>query len=295
MLFANSQIKNNVKLLGIIGHPIKHSYSPLMHNLSFEINRLDYIYLPFDVPLSELKSAIKGATALGITGLNVTVPHKERILPFLHDVSEEASVIGAVNTIHNDNGTLRGYNTDVHGVNVSLEKYKEKLSDAEVTVIGAGGGARSVLYSLIRNFRVGKINIVNRTIEKAESLKEYFNAKMHFEKIKTYELMPPDLVEIFSRSTLIVNATSIGMFPDNDDSPTEIPESFVENQIVFDLVYNPAKTKFLTLAESRGAETIDGLTMLVEQGAKSFEIWTGTEMPKGKILSALKSSIKDEK
>jgi shikimate dehydrogenase len=128
-------------------------------------------------------------------------------------------------------------------------------------------------------------------VEKAESLKEYFNAKMHFEKIKTYELMPPDLVDIFSRSTLIVNATSIGMFPDNDDTPTEISESFNENQIVFDLVYNPAKTKFLTLAENQGAETVDGLTMLVEQGAKSFEIWTGIEMPKDKILSALQSAI----
>ncbi|NOX17134.1 MAG: shikimate dehydrogenase [Chlorobi bacterium] len=294
MQFNNNHIKNNLNLLGIIGHPIKHSYSPLMHNLSFEINNLEYIYLPFDVPISELKNAIKGVTALGMTGLNVTVPHKERILPFLHDVSEEASVIGAVNTIHNDNGTLRGYNTDVHGVSVSLEKYKERLSDAEVTVIGAGGGARSVLYSLIRNFRVRRINIVNRTIEKAESLKEYFNAKMHFEKIKTYELTPPDLIEIFSRSTLIVNATAIGMSPDIDDSPTEIPESFNENQIVFDLVYNPIGTKFLSLAQSRGAETVNGLTMLVEQGAKSFEIWTGTEMPKEQILSALKSSIEQE-
>ncbi len=294
MQLSNYHIKNSLKLLGIIGHPIKHSYSPLMHNLSCEINKLEYIYLPFDVPISELKSAIRGVTALGIAGLNVTVPHKERILPFLHDVSEEASVIGAVNTIHNDNGTLRGYNTDVHGVNVSLEKFKERLADAEVTVIGAGGGARSVLYSLIRNFRVRRINIVNRTIEKAESLKEYFHAKMHFEKLKTYELMPPDLVELFSRSTLIVNASAIGMFPDVDDTPTAIPESFNENQIVFDLVYNPVKTKFLALAESRGAETIDGLTMLIEQGAKSFEIWTGAEMPKEQVLSAIKTAIEQE-
>jgi shikimate dehydrogenase len=232
-------------------------------------------------------------TALGINGFNVTLPLKEKIIPYLSDISEEANVIGAVNTVLNDNGVLHGYNTDVNGITATLNKYKEELADSEVTIIGAGGAARSVIYALIRYFKVARINIVNRTEQKAESLKDYFTAKMLYENIKAYDLVPPDLVEIFSRSKLIVNTATIGMTPDIDDSATTIEKSFNKDQIVFDVVYTPVKTKLLQIAAKQGARTENGLTMFVEQGARSFELWTGETMPIEKIYKTLKSYLEE--
>lgn len=286
-----NKFNHNTKIVGVIGHPIKHSFSPLMHNIAFELSGLNYIYLPFDVPPSALKDSLKGMVALGIKGFNVTIPLKEKVIPHLKDISEEASIIGAVNTIVNDDGILRGYNTDVLGVNESLMPYKDELQGAIVTVIGAGGASRSVIYSLIRNFKVERINIVNRTEQLAESLKDYFSTKMLFSNIKSYPLVPPDLVDVFRNSKLIVNTTSIGMYPDVDDAATTILESFTKDQIVFDVVYTPIKTKLLKLAESQGARIITGLKMFIEQGAKSYEIWTGEQMPKDKVYKALESYL----
>lgn len=286
-----NKFNHNTKIVGVIGHPIRHSYSPLMHNIAFELSGLNFIYLPFDVPPSLLKDSLKGMVALGIKGFNVTIPLKEKVLPLLKDISEEANIIGAVNTIVNDDGVLRGYNTDVLGVVESLLPYKDELQGSTVTVIGAGGASRSVIYALIRNFKVEQLNIVNRTEQLAESLKDYFSTKMLFSNIKSYHLVPPDLIDVFRNSKLIVNTTSMGMYPDVDDAATTIPESFTKDQIVFDVVYTPIKTKLLKLAESQGARIITGLKMFVEQGAKSYEMWTGEQMPKEKIYKALESYL----
>ncbi|MDQ7818763.1 MAG: shikimate dehydrogenase [Melioribacteraceae bacterium] len=286
-MHSQNKFNHNTKIVGILGHPIKHSYSPLMHNIAFELSNLNYIYLPFDVPLNSLRDSLKGIIALGIKGFNVTLPLKEKIIPLLKDISDEASMIGSVNTVLNDDGVLRGYNTDVLGIIESLNPYKDYLQGANVSIIGAGGAARSVIYALIRNFKIDKINIINRTEQIAESLKEYFASKMLFNNIKAYQLVPPDVVKILKDSQLIVNTTPIGMNPEIDDSATTIPESFVKDQIVFDVVYTPVKTKFLKLAEQQGAKTITGLSMFVEQGARSFEMWTGEKMQTDKVLRAL--------
>ncbi len=286
---SQNKFNFNTKIVGIIGHPIRHSYSPLMHNISFELSGLNFIYLPFDVPASSLKDALKGMVALGIKGFNVTLPLKEKILPLLKDVSEEANIIGAVNTVVNEDGILHGYNTDVMGVIETLNPFKDELQGSTVTVIGAGGAARSVIYALIRYFKVEQIHIVNRTEQIGESLKEYFSVKMLFNNFKAHPLMPPDLVDIFKNSKMIVNTTSMGMHPNVDDSATSIPESFTKDQIVFDVIYNPVKTKLLKIAESQGAKIITGLTMFVEQGAKSYELWTGEKMHVEKVYKALQS------
>ena len=283
----------NTKLLGLIGHPIRHSYSPFIHNAAFEIKKLDYIYLPFDITKSNLKSAIKGMSILGIKGFNVTIPHKENILDMLNTISEEASIIGAVNTVVSDHGELNGYNTDVYGVTETLAPYKKDISGSVISVIGAGGATRAVLYSLIRNYKPKKIYLINRNEQKAESLKNYFSEKIKFNSIQTKELFPPDLVEIFQSSKLIINATSVGMFPEVDDSITDLGESFKKGQIVFDLIYNPIKTKFLKLAQKQGAEILDGLSMLIYQAAKSFELWTGEEMPQEQVRNSIKYYIED--
>ncbi len=284
---SSIEINNNTKIVGVIGHPIKHTLSPIMHNYAYKNLNLDYVYLPFDISSIGLHDSLKGMVALGIRGFNVTIPHKERIIEYMEELSDSAKIVGAVNTVVNDNGKLIGYNTDVNGIIKTLEEFKKNIRGKTVSVLGAGGAARSVIYTLINHFKVKKINIINRTVEKAESLKDYFSSKMLFEKIKTYELIPPDVTEILAKSKLIINASSIGMSPDSDDSPTTILESFNKNQIVFDIVYNPQKTKFLALAEEQGALTINGLKMFVEQGAKSFELWTNEMMPTNQILELL--------
>lgn len=281
----------NTMLIGLIGHPIKQTYSPFIYNVAFDLNKLDYIYLPFDVPASNLRNAVKGFVALGTIGFNVTIPHKINIMQMLSNISEEAAAVGAVNTIVNDLGKLSGYNTDVYGVLKSLEKYKGQLNGQEISVIGAGGGARAVIYTLIRYFKPGKINLINRTEQKAESVKVYFAEKMKFENFKCYELFPPNLVEIFLNSKLIVNATSVGMYPETDDTIISLEKSFHKEQIVFDIVYNPIKTKLLNIASKQGAEIINGIPMLIHQASKSFELWTGETMSVENVTKALELII----
>jgi shikimate dehydrogenase len=285
-------IDHDTKIVGIIGHPIKHSFSPQMHNFTFQLQGLNYIYLPFDVPTTNLGDSLKSMGVLGIRGLNVTLPHKEKIIQFMDHVSEEASSVGAVNTVVNEGNQLFGYNTDVNGIVESLNPYKDELAKCTVSVIGAGGAARAVIYSLIRHFKVEEINIINRTEERSESIKDYFKNKMHFEKINTSELMAKENLELYQSSKLIINTTSIGMFPNVDDSPTDLEESFNSSQIVFDLIYNPLKTKFITLAEKQGASVINGLKMFVVQGARSFELWTGETMDIDLIYQELSKSLK---
>lgn len=284
----------NTELIGLIGHPIKHSYSPFIQNFALEQMNLDYVYLPFDVPSENLKAAVNGVLALGLKGLNVTLPHKEKIIKFLDEVSEEASIIGAVNTIVNDHGKLMGYNTDAFGILETLLPFKEKISGAKATVIGAGGSARAVIYTLLRYFKPEEINIINRTQQKADTLANDFSLKMRYDLFHTFELFPPDNVCTLRDSKLIVNATTIGMYPEIEDTITDIDDSFNEDQIVFDLIYNPTKTKFLKTAEMQGAKVVGGLKMLIAQAAKSFKLWTGLDMPVEVIADSLQEYIKQQ-
>lgn len=281
----------NTKLIGLIGHPIKQSYSPFIHNIAAQFKNIDYIYLPFDVVINNLEIALKGVVAFGIRGLNVTIPHKEKIIKYLDEVSEEAAMIGAVNTIVNEDGKLKGYNTDINGILESLTEFKDLISGSKVCVIGAGGGARAVIYTLVRHFKPGQITIINRTIQRADSLQSYFSEKMRFDNFKTANLFPPELIETFRSSKLIINSTSVGMFPEVDDSPTNLKESFHKDQLVFDMIFNPTETKLLNLAKQQGATTLGGLKMLVHQAAKSFELWTGEEPPVEKISRSLELMI----
>ncbi|RPI68655.1 MAG: shikimate dehydrogenase [Ignavibacteriales bacterium] len=283
----------NTKLLGLLGHPIKQTYSPFIHNVAIQMKELDYIYLPFDVPAANLRNALRGMVALNIKGFNITIPHKENIIQYLNNVSEEASIIGSVNTVVNELGKLNGYNTDVDGVLATLMPYRKEINGKDISVVGAGGGARAVIYALIRHFKPKKIFIINRTEQRAEALKNYFSAKMKYTGIKTRELFPPDLVKIFNSSKLIVNATSVGMFPDSDDVITALSDSFVKDQLVFDLVYNPPETRLLQMAASKGAIVLDGLKMLVHQAAKSFELWTGEKIPVDELQRSLLMVIKN--
>lgn len=275
------------QLVGLIGHPIKHTYSPFIHNVAFELTGLDYIYLPFNVVPVNLKSAIKGLVALGYKGFNVTIPHKVKVKEFMSKVSEEASLVGAINTVLIEDGKLFGYNTDVAGALETLYAYRKEITGNECVVIGAGGSARAVIYTLIKHFRPSRIHLVNRTEQRAETLRQFFKTKMKFDSFTVNELIPPDIKELVKSSALVVNATSVGMHPDEDDAVLTQKDIFTKDQIVFDLVYNPTQTKLLKLAQSNGARTVDGIKMLVNQAAKSFEIWTGEKMPVEQVEKAL--------
>jgi shikimate dehydrogenase len=281
----------NTELIGLIGHPIKHSYSPYIQNYALEEMGIDCIYLAFDVVSENLRSSVNSVLTLSLKGINVTLPHKEKIIKYLDELSEEASIIGAVNTVVNDHGKLIGYNTDANGVLETLLPFKDKISGTKVTVIGAGGSARAVIYTLLRYFKPEEINIINRTHQRADTLMNYFSLKMRYDSFHTFELFPPDNVETIKNSRLIINSTTIGMYPEIEDSITDIEDSFNEEQIVFDLIYNPTKTKFLRMAEEQGAKVIGGMTMLISQAAKSFQLWTGVEMPTVDITKKLEEFI----
>lgn len=277
----------NTELIGLLGFPIKQSYSPFIHNVAAELTGTKVLYLPFEVHSSNLKDAVKGMVALGIRGFNVTVPHKVKVLDYLNKSSEEVTVIGAANTIVNDLGKLTGYNTDVHGINVSLTPYKSEINGNDVTIFGSGGSARAVIYTLLRYYKPKKIFLINRTEDHSESLKQHFKNKMRFDAISTKALNDPNSIDLLNSCSLIVNSTPVGMYPNDGDSIISLPQVFVKDQVVFDLVYNPVKTKFLQLAEANGAKIIGGLTMLVEQAGKSFTLWTNKEFPTEKVQKAL--------
>ncbi len=289
------EINSETKIVGLIGHPISHSFSPLIHNFAFELLGLNYKYLTFDVLPENLGDALRGIIALGITGVNVTIPHKESVIANLNDVSPEARIIGAVNTIVNDNQRLIGYNTDVFGFTESIKKYKEIISNAPVFIFGAGGSARAVIYSLITNFQPERIVIANRNISRAEGIARYFSQVLGYKNFEIKEFFFPEIAGDIKSSRLIVNTTPIGMHPNINDLPVQSDEIFHEAQIVYDLVYNPPMTKLLKVAQNKGAEVVSGIDMLILQAGKSFELWTGKEMPIAETKKFLLQKLKSKK
>lgn len=289
------EINAETKIVGLIGHPISHSFSPLIHNFAFELLGLNYKYLTFDVLPENLGDALKGIIALGIAGINVTIPHKESVIANLNDVSPEALIVGAVNTIVNYNQSLIGYNTDVFGFAESIKKYKEMIINTPVFIFGAGGSARAVIYSLITNFQPERIIIANRNISRAEGIARYFSQVLGYKNFEIKELFFPDIAGDIKSSRLIVNATPIGMHPNINDSPIQSDKIFHEGQIVYDLVYNPPMTKLLKIAQNKGAKVISGIDMLIFQAGKSFLLWTGREMPIDEIKKFLLQKLKSKR
>jgi shikimate dehydrogenase len=277
-----SKIEINTKtgLLGIIGNPIAHSLSPKMHNFLLERARLNYCYLAFRVGRELLKEALEGMRGLGVRGLNITAPHKEGVVPYLDGLSKEAQVLGAVNTILNDKGRLIGYNTDPHGFAESLKAHGIDPEGWRAVILGAGGGAAAVAYALIKSNT--QISIYSRTLPRAVTLASRL-AKFTTSPITARSLSDKKLKDDVACAQLLVNATPLG----TDDEMAIEPELLHDGLIVYDLVYNPPKTKLLGEAEACGAGAINGLDMLIYQGLESFEIWTGVKFDQ-KIVPELK-------
>ena len=262
-------------IYGVIGDPIEHSLSPPMHNAAFKKLGLNCIYLPFCVTRRYLKSAIMGMRALNIRGFNVTTPYKTAIVKFLDELDESAQEVGAVNTILNDEGRLIGYNTDGLGAVRALEEQDADPSDKRIALIGAGGAARAIAFTLARRAR--SIFILNRTQHRAFKLAKDIERRLG-KKILVRSLTRNSLLGVLREADILINATPVGMYPRTGQT-VATRKVLHTGMVVFDIIYNPVKTRLLSEAEAAGAKTITGVGMLVHQGAEAFKIWTNHSPP----------------
>ncbi len=266
----------SARVLGVFGHPVSHSMSPVMHNAAIRALNLDYVYVPFHVLPGNLGGAVDGIRALDIAGVNVTIPHKERIIEYLDEVGEHAKLIRSVNTVINENGRLRGETTDGPGFLKSAQAAWGNIDGSKVLILGAGGSAKAVAYALAG---VGcKIVVANRTQARAQELVGGLTAVFGDEAARAAGLQRDVLSEEMRDTDLVVNTTSVGMHPDDDGIPIP-PDLLHPGLLVYDLVYNPLRTRLVGEADARGARAVTGLKMLVYQGALSFEMWTHKEAP----------------
>ncbi len=279
------------KVVGLIGYPLGHSVSPPMHNAAFKKLGLDFEYVPFEVEPKDLSEALKGLRALHIAGFNVTIPHKESIVPLLDEVTKLARIIGAVNTVLNQEGKLIGYNTDGAGFIDSLkEDAGVNPKGKNVVVLGAGGASRAVSV-MLAEAGARSIALTDVLEEKAKDLSEYVGS--YFEiPCNSVKLNSPDLQKAIEAADILVNSTPIGMRPRIDQSPLDKSIKFHPRLLVYDLVYNPSETKLLKDARSASSKTCSGLGMLVRQGALAFTIWTGEEAPVEIMRQAAEEALK---
>lgn len=268
-------VKATTRVTGVFGYPVRHSRSPAMHNAAFRALGLDVVYVPFEVHPDDLEMAIKGVRALGLLGVNLTIPHKEKVAQFLDWIDEEATRIGSVNTVHNVDGELRGYSTDGRGFIRALQAAGKSPKGSRAVILGAGGAARATAYALAQHG--ASVTIANRTFSRAVELAESLNPVVEGE-IKAVSLNGEAARKAISVADLLVNCTSVGMYPNVDEQP--IPSEWLHpNLFVYDQIYNPLETRLLRAAKRSGAQTANGVGMLVYQGAISFEIWTGQSPP----------------
>ncbi|MGV9171377.1 MAG: shikimate dehydrogenase [Promethearchaeia archaeon] len=280
-------IKGTTQILCLIGHPVEHSFSPIMHNPALKELDLDYVYTAFDVHPSDLEKAVNGVRALNIQGCNITIPHKETIIPFLDEIDPLAAKIGAVNTIKNENGKLIAKNTDSIGGKKALKEAGCVISDRKVAFFGAGGACRALSFVLAEDAK--EIVIFNRTVSRGKNLAEELQKKMDI-KAKGLALDDQSIEKELKDSDILVNTTPIGMHPDVAESPI-VKEILHRDLFVFDVIYNPIKTKLLKDAEQIGCKTLGGLDMLVYQGALGFEWWTGHTPNISLMKTALKKHL----
>ena len=266
-------IKGSTNIVGLIGHPVEHSFSPPMHNAAFDALGMDYAYVPFDVDPLNLKSAIEGASALNIKGFNVTIPHKIEVMQYLDELDEVARLIGAVNTI--DFKDLKGYNTDGIGAIRAIEEVSS-IKNKNVIVAGAGGASRAISFYLAK-FGAQSITILNRNVSKAENLANDILDSNLIGNVNSDSIL--EINSYLEGSDILVDTTPLGMHPNINDNPIAVSNNMHEDLVVFDAVYNPNETVLLKEAIKAGAKPVYGIKMLLYQGAESFKIWTGQNPP----------------
>lgn len=277
-------IDGNTRIVGLFGYPVSHTASPRMHNAAFKALGLNYVYIPFEVKPSRLEKAVKALPYLGIKGVNLTIPHKVKVLPYLDWVSTDASIAGAVNTVVVKGNKLYGYNTDIQGFAEDFKsRSKVGIRRQEVFLLGAGGAGRAVAVALARE-GAAKINISNRTPSRAYALLKTIKARFPYVDV---EYVPfQDLSRAVTRSRIIINATSLGM-KKSDILPIK-SKWLDKKKVLYDVVYTSSSTRFLQIGRRCGAQTFGGIGMLARQGAISFYLWTGRYAPLGIMLKTLR-------
>jgi len=255
----------------VIGDPIDHSLSPNIHNAAFRHLKLDHTYIAYKIPAGELSAGIEALKAIKIAGFNVTIPHKIEMMKFLDEMDTTCKIIGAVNTVLNEDGKLKGYNTDMIGFLDPIKKKNLAIKDSQVLLLGAGGAARAIVTAMVKE-KAGKITIVNRTLENANKLAEF--AKKIGGNVDTVSIQEAN--KLIADYKFIINSTSIGMR--NEPSPIST-ENISKDSIVYDIVYQPINTDLIKKSKENGATIIYGYEMLLSQAACSFEIWHKMEAP----------------
>ena len=279
------RIDGYTRLAAVVANPIKHSISPFIHNSAFEATETNGVYLAWEVEATDLAETVANIRRYQMYGINLSMPYKEQVIPYLDQLSEEACLIGAVNTVVNREGTLIGYNTDGKGFFKSLPSFK--ISRKRLVLLGAGGAAKAILAQAILD-GVSQISIFVRSssIEKTRPYLEKIQNATGF-RVDLFALEDvQDLQDSITQADLLVNATSVGM----DGSSQPIPTSIIlpEKLLVADVIYQPFETPFLKWARNQGNQSINGLGMLLYQAAEAFELWTGKEMPTDQIWELLK-------
>lgn len=270
------QIDTGTVYLGLFGNPVKHSLSPLMHNLTLQKMALNCVYLPFEISRNGIQDAVAAIRSLNFRGVNVTIPFKEEVIKYIDDLSEEAAACGAVNLISNEKGRLVGFNTDGKGFLLSLQE-EGVVIKGRALFIGAGGAARSLAYEMAKA-GIGHLDFMDIDHRRAADLAEFIT-RVTSCSTDAFAMEEEKFVALSARADIILNCSPVGMYPHNDESPV-LSLDFVKSQTVLcDIIYNPLKTKFLLMGEERGLKTINGLPMFVNQGALTLEILLGISPP----------------
>lgn len=279
------------KAFAVFGDPIEHSLSPELFAFVFRELGVPYRYRALRVRSEEVPAFLEKVRVGELAGVNVTIPHKERVIPLLDVLDKQAERLGAVNTIALEEGKLKGYNTDVVGFSRSLQEAQVDLRGKRAVVLGAGGAARAVLFALVE-MGVAHITVGNRTQERAERLMEDATKRTGFSRFEVVGLDDPSLSEVVRKASLLVNATSRGMHPHTEACPLLDPNALHPGLVVMDLIYNPLETRLLREARGRGARTIDGLNMLIYQALEALAIWTQGALRWERPLAGIREHLK---
>jgi len=280
------RITGRTRLIALLGHPVSHTRSPQMQNPALQRAGMDAVYVPFSVKPENLKEAVKGLRALDFLGANVTLPHKEAVLPLLDELSAESKLIGAVNTIVNRNGRLVGTTTDSPGILLTLKKAGVNPRKRAITLLGTGGSARTALFTFLQQ-GCRDIALAGRSPEKGGSMVRRAMAHCKI-KVPLLKLDSPDFAKRMRETDLLVNCTSVGMWPGIHETPVA-KKHLHRRMVIFDIVYNPLKTRLIE-GEKIGARTVSGMDMLVFQGMESFRLWTGKQPAFGAFKRSALSS-----
>ncbi|RDH49643.1 shikimate dehydrogenase [Fischerella thermalis 111/344/542] len=269
-------ITGKTKLLGVIGYPIEHSLSPVMHNAAIAQLGIDYVYLPFPIKPEDLHTAIQGFAAIGVVGFSVTIPHKQAILRSLSAVEPIAKAVGAVNTVIKKNNSWIGTNTDIEGFLAPLQAHQQNWSQKIAVILGNGGAARAVVAGCAK-LGCAEIHVVGRNVQRLRDFSQSWENSPLQVNLNVHRW--DELPELIPQADLLVNTTPIGMYPKIDESPLSAAEmaNLSSQAIAYDLIYTPNPTKFLQQAQQIGVTAIDGLEMLVQQGAAALKIWLQRE------------------